>query len=81
MNMEELMQEQTDKLISLLAEDVIDVKNFYNISITPTRIRCQGDAKLNTILKYKDAGWKFFLDDCSTMMSGDKDGVFIILTF
>jgi hypothetical protein len=81
MSMEHLMKAQTEKFIELLVEDIIDVEDFYAISITPTRIRLQGEAKLKAIERYKDDGWKFFLDESCTMMNSDKDGIYIILTF
>ena len=79
--MKEMMQQQADKLIALMAEEVIDVKDFYNISFTPTSIRLQGDAKSNTIDKFKDQGFKFSLDESCIMMLGDKDNIYVVLTF
>ena len=80
-NLSKLMKEQTDRFIALLIEEAIDVKDFYHISITPTKIRLQGDAKSESIDKYKEQGFKFSLDESSTMISAENDEIAIVFTF
>jgi hypothetical protein len=79
--MEEFMQQQTDRFIALMVEGIIDVKDFYNVSITPTKIKLQGDAKSEAIYRYKEQGFNFSLDESCSMMEANKDDIRIVLTF
>jgi len=75
------MKESLEKFTAIIFDGKIDINDFYHASFTDRCIRFQGKANGDVIHKYKDAGWKFTLDDSATIIEGDMDNVSLIFTF
>jgi hypothetical protein len=75
------MKESLEKFTIIISDGKIDINDFYHASFTDRNIRFQGKADSDVLQKYKDAGWKFVLDDSATIIEGDMDNVSLIFTF
>ena len=73
------MKESLEKFTAIIFDGKIDINDFYHASFTDRSIRFQGKANSDVLQKYKDAGWKFTLDD--TIITGEMNNVSLIFTF